>query len=73
MEDILHMLLEGTVKEMIIKLDPTQIIHMVKQTGQNKCYMYNLKSPIQNSTSSTTVLETNIGDITGVGLHIEPI
>jgi len=40
---------------------------------ENQCYKYNLKIPIWNSTSSTTVLETIIGDITGVGFHTEPI
>jgi len=40
---------------------------------ENNAICTDLKSLIWNSISSTTVLGTIIGDITGVGLHTDPI
>ena len=46
MEDNVHMLLEGTVAEMIVKLDPTTYKNICGTTNMAKqCYMYNSKKP----------------------------
>jgi len=63
MEDEVHMLLEGTIAELIVKLELSLYRKHIwyKQKGN--------KGTIQYTTGSAFVLETTIQYITGVGFH----
>ena len=74
MEDKIHMLLEGTVTEMIIKLDPTIYKKHMWYNKHGKAMLYvQLKRPIWDTTSGSTVFETTVRDTTGMGIYIQPI
>jgi len=74
MEENVHMLLQGTVAEMIVKLDPSMYKkHIWYNKGANRCYTYNLKSTIWDATSCTAFLEITVRDITGMGFRPQSI
>jgi len=64
MDDNVHMLLEGTVAEMIVKVDPTIYRKHIWNNKHGKpCNMYSFKSHTWNFTSSTTPQEARKGHI----------
>jgi len=67
MEDNVHMLLEGTVAEMIVKLDPTTYRKHMWHNKHGKAMLY------VQLTSGSFILETTIRDTTGVGFYTKPI
>jgi len=70
MEDNIHILLKGTIMELIIKLEPT-IYRKHNWYNQRETYVICQaeKSPIWYITSGATVLEIAFPDTTGVGIQ----
>ena len=70
MEDHVHMLLKGTISELITKLEPS-IYRKYIWYNQKGTYVVCQaeKSPICYITSSTTVLQIALWDTTGVGIQ----
>jgi len=74
MEENVHLILEGTVAEMIIKLDPTIYQNTCgTKTWENDAIFTAQKCLIQDTISSATDLETIVRDTAGMGLYTDPI
>jgi len=73
MEDNVHMLLEGTVAEMIVKLEPTTYKKHMWYNKHGKAMLYvQLKSPIWDTTSGSVILEIAVRVTTGIGIYTKP-
>ena len=72
MEDNVHMLLEGTVAEMIMKLDPTTYKKHMWYNKHGKVMLYvQLKNALYGTVQA--VLETTVRDTAGMGIYTKPI
>ena len=71
MEEDIHMLLEGTIAELIIKLDPTLYRKYIWENKQGKLMLYvkTMEGTIWYVTSCTSVLAITFGHSDRMGLQ----